>query len=213
VEYCWVTTLSFLTSLSAAGLWYVCFKVQHMLIQLSGFTYIVLFLKSNYQPNTKTANSESIASTFLTVSTHAAVTSLIIIRLFRTRRTLAKLLPLSEVQVYTGVIAILIESAAPLAVFGVISAILQQLNASGSFLRRSEAFYVCVFVFRALFISFCVSLAIEAVRNSIWLTSLMTGTIAAHAHFSGHDWSLIHQLPCTQRQSHIQSHSIRSPKF
>jgi hypothetical protein len=79
---------------------------------------------------------------------------------------------LSEVQVYTGVIAILIESAVPLAVFGVISAILQQLNPSGSFLRRSEAFYVCVFVFRALFISFCVSLAIEAVRNSIWLTSL-----------------------------------------
>ena len=110
---------------------------------------------STYQLDNDTANSESAASTFLTVSTNIIVTSFITFRLLRARRTLAKLLPSADAQLYTGVIAILIESAAPLTIFGIIAAILQQLH--GSQRRPSISFLVCRYTFDGLFYSFCVS--------------------------------------------------------
>jgi hypothetical protein len=55
-------------------------------------------------------------------------------------------------QIYTGVIAILVESAAPLTIFGIVAAILQQLTS------KSTAGYVaCDTLFEGLFYSFCVS--------------------------------------------------------
>ena len=63
------------------------------------------------------------ASTLLIVSTSIIVTTLITIRLLHARRTLVKRLPSADVQVYTGVIAILIDSAAPLTIFGIILAV------------------------------------------------------------------------------------------
>ena len=83
------------------------------------------------------------------------VTSLITFRLLSMRRTSVRLFPSADVRVYTGVIAILIESAAPLTVLGIISATLQQLN--GSLLHKSTEFVVCVYLFEGLFYSFCVS--------------------------------------------------------
>ncbi|KAJ2917946.1 hypothetical protein MD484_g2434, partial [Candolleomyces efflorescens] len=55
-------------------------------------------------------------------------------------------------RVYTGVVAILVESAAPLTVFGIIAAILQQLNAHTI---TSPEFYACNTLFSGLFYSFC----------------------------------------------------------
>ena len=130
------------------------------------FPFLVLFLKSNYQPDTATASAESVASTLLTISTHTSVTCFITIRSFRARRHLAKLLPLAEIHIYAGVIAILVESATPLATLGMISAIVQQLNASGAFPNSSEALSVSALLFQGLFISFCVSYRIRLFVHS-----------------------------------------------
>ncbi|RXW12436.1 hypothetical protein EST38_g13420 [Candolleomyces aberdarensis] len=101
-----------------------------------------------------TSLSGLVASTLLTVSTNIIVTTLITIRLLRARRTLAKLLPSADVRVYTGVIAILIESAAPLAIFGIMAAV----AAVGVYYiqrKSSEGSMVCLYVFQGLFYSFC----------------------------------------------------------
>jgi hypothetical protein len=88
------------------------------------------------------------------VSTNVVVTSLITFHLLCARRALAKVLPLADMQVYTGVIAILVESAAPLTIFGVIAAILQRLAAQ---FNGSPGFYILDGLFEGLFYSFCVS--------------------------------------------------------
>ena len=101
------------------------------------------------------ASGYSAVSALLTVSTNFIVTAFITFRLLRARRTLAKLLPLADARVYTGVIAILIESAAPLTVFGIIAAALQQSRSSP--LRTTPGFIICTYLFDGLFYSFCVS--------------------------------------------------------
>ncbi|KAJ2923835.1 hypothetical protein H1R20_g13262, partial [Candolleomyces eurysporus] len=52
-------------------------------------------------------------------------------------------------RIYTGVIAILIESALPLSLFGIISAILQQITVT------TDGYLVCWALFSGLFYSFC----------------------------------------------------------
>ncbi|RXW21397.1 hypothetical protein EST38_g4457 [Candolleomyces aberdarensis] len=97
----------------------------------------------------------SVASTLLTVSTNIIVTTLITIRLLRARRTLAKLLPSADVRVYTGVVAILIESAAPLAIFGVITAVMGVGRVSSDLWGTSEGILVSNQLCDGLFYSFC----------------------------------------------------------
>jgi hypothetical protein len=116
--------------------------------------HIGLFIAQVFLPSGRLTSSTGAASTFLTVSTNIVVTSLITLRLLRARRALGKVLPSADMQVYTGVIAILVESAAPLTIFGVISAILQQFGAKSN---QSPGYYVCVTLFECLFYSFCVS--------------------------------------------------------
>jgi hypothetical protein len=115
--------------------------------------HIVLYLKALYETNTRIEGNEVIAFLVFAVSTNILVTGLIIFRLLRARWNLTKVLPSADVQVYTGVIAILVESAAPLTIFGIISII--QLNWPSP--ARTPGFYVCNYLFQALFLSFCVS--------------------------------------------------------
>jgi hypothetical protein len=114
--------------------------------------YIGLLIAQTFLPDDNLANTTSTAATFLTVSTNIVVTILITFRLLRARRTLAKVLPSADMRVYTSVIAILFESAAPLTIFGVIAAILQLAAQS----NRSPAFFVFNPLFGGLFYSFCV---------------------------------------------------------
>jgi hypothetical protein len=116
--------------------------------------HVGLFIAGPFLPNTQLMASTSSASTFLTVSTNIFVTSLITFRLLRARRALAKVLPSADMGVYTGVIALLVESAAPLTIFGVIAAILQQISANSN---ESSGYHVCGGLFEGLFYSFCVS--------------------------------------------------------
>ena len=117
---------------------------------------IVLFITGVFlvQANSKTALRATMASTFLTVSTNIVVTSLITFRLLRARRALARVIPSADMRVYTSVIAILVESAAPLTIFGIVAAILQQSSARST---KSPAFYACGHLVESLFYSFCVS--------------------------------------------------------
>jgi hypothetical protein len=105
------------------------------------------------------------ASTFLTVSTNIIVTSFITFHLVLARRTLSKVLPSADLQLYTGVIAILIESAEPLTVLGIIAAILQHLT--GSRFRSSPGYFVCRYLFDGLFYSFCVSSGYRNMQKTV----------------------------------------------
>jgi hypothetical protein len=90
---------------------------------------------------------------FLTASTNIIVTTLISFHLIRARRTFSKLLNPHErnLGVYTGVVVILVESAAPLTVSGIIYAGLDRVS---SFKPDFTASY---FTFAALFYAFAVS--------------------------------------------------------
>ncbi|RXW20659.1 hypothetical protein EST38_g5173 [Candolleomyces aberdarensis] len=132
MEYWWMAILPMITSLSG----------------------IVLFFMQRYKDASDSdTHRYSTAFTRLIVSTNVVVTTLITFRLLRARRTLAKFLPSADATLYTGVIAILIESAAPLTIFGIAKAILENLWVPVP--RRSSGFIVCVYVSQGLFYSFC----------------------------------------------------------
>jgi hypothetical protein len=175
VEYWWVTILPILTSLSALGS--LCPLPSTMDAKL--ILNIVLWYLRIYIADTSSnvAARSSAASAFLTVATNIVVTTFISFRLLRARQNLKRLLPSVDMHVYTGVVAILIESAAPLTIFGIISAILQQLNSSMRYL--TPGFFACSYLFDALFYSFCVSL-IEVFENHYSLTSFFSKALSPH---------------------------------
>ena len=63
------------------------------------------------------------AATLLTVLTNVIVTSMITFYLIRARRSLSQVLPSKSLRLYTGVVTLLIESALPLTIFGIMFAI------------------------------------------------------------------------------------------
>ncbi|KAJ2928169.1 hypothetical protein H1R20_g8915, partial [Candolleomyces eurysporus] len=79
------------------------------------------------------------------------VTGLISFHLLKARRNISKLLPSNDMHVYTGVVAILIESALPLSVFGVIFAAFTRAALN----PRGPGFIVAYYTFGCLFYSFC----------------------------------------------------------
>ncbi|KAJ2913709.1 hypothetical protein MD484_g6701, partial [Candolleomyces efflorescens] len=129
VEYRWLTILPALTTL--AGL--------------------ALFITQTFLINDKLSAPLFSACIFLTVSTNIIVTALITFRLLRARRALEKVLPSADMRVYTSVIAILVESAAPLTIIGIVTAIVQQWASA----PRTLAFHVCNMLFQGLFYIFC----------------------------------------------------------
>lgn len=104
------------------------------------------------------------ASQVLTVSTNIIVTSLIIFHLIRARRSLSKVLPSTETaHLYTGIVAILIESAFPLCVLGIIAAAFEQSQDNAP---PTPGFTVGFYLFTGLFYSFCVSCFFVAARHA-----------------------------------------------
>ncbi|RXW16538.1 hypothetical protein EST38_g9311 [Candolleomyces aberdarensis] len=132
VEYWWVTIFPMMTSLSGLALFFM-----------------------SIDPGSEDNSTSYFASTLLIVSTNIIVTTLITIRLLRARRTLAEVLPSADVRVYIGVIAILIESAAPLTIFGIITAVITVARAAGAVYESSEEAMACNAFFEGLFYSFC----------------------------------------------------------
>ncbi|RXW15615.1 hypothetical protein EST38_g10233 [Candolleomyces aberdarensis] len=89
---------------------------------------LVLNFIITYWTNFKSLQVYQAAYIFLVVSTNVVVTSLIVFHLLRARQTLSKLLPSKDMRLCTGVVAILIESALPLSIFGIIAAALVTLS-------------------------------------------------------------------------------------
>lgn len=81
---------------------------------------------------------------------------------------MAEYLPARDLQLYNGVVAILIESALPLSVFGIIAGALMQASCVSTW-RPTEAYVVCYELFVGLFYSFCVRLTI--LRNICFIIS------------------------------------------
>ncbi|RXW16363.1 hypothetical protein EST38_g9491 [Candolleomyces aberdarensis] len=93
------------------------------------------------------------AGTILTVSTNLIVTGMISVHLIRARRSLSKVLPSSQLTLYTGVVAILVESALPLSVFGLVYAVIILYTPKETTVGL-ETFYSLANVFSLLFYSF-----------------------------------------------------------
>jgi hypothetical protein len=145
-----VAVLPGITSLGAVGMFLLsATSVLRWLIKL------VLFFLGNNLTGQRIGGVVGATSNLLTVTTNIMVTGLIVFRLLRARRTLSRLLPSADLRPYTGVLALLIESALPLSLFGIISSTLQQKLTNAS--QETDGFLVCYALFTGLFYSFCVS--------------------------------------------------------
>ncbi|KAJ2912928.1 hypothetical protein MD484_g7480, partial [Candolleomyces efflorescens] len=92
------------------------------------------------------------AVTVLSVSTNAIVTGIIIFFLVRARRGLAKDLPSSALKRYTGVVALLVESALPVTLFGMIFAVVvlySPKETTSAYAANAMLSYVFGFLFSA----------------------------------------------------------------
>jgi hypothetical protein len=99
-----------------------------------------------------------IAAIYLTVSTNAMVSALIVFYILRERHAISRLQvkPLYS-KLYTGVIALMIESALPLNVVGVVFATLYSLPTPISDLNSTPPILKTGVVFSFLFYGLCVS--------------------------------------------------------
>lgn len=100
---------------------------------------------------------------FTSVGFNMIVTGLIGAHLMAANRQLRKALPTRSVQVYTGVAAMLVETALPPAFFGIISAILSEivvpLTTPANFeLERATAMVTLTFTLTALYLELAVRL-------------------------------------------------------
>jgi hypothetical protein len=158
-------------------------------------TETVFGLLSTHGHDSVRARKYGIANILLTVSTNVTVTTLITFHVLRARRTLAKILPLQDIRLYTGVVAILVESALPPSVFGIVTAALMLYNEALP-VPPSEAFMISYYTVTALFYIFCVSPSLQVIflQRSL-VDSLPLDTRTARNHISCHNRSLIYEIP------------------
>jgi hypothetical protein len=156
-------------------------------------TEIVLGLKSTYQFNSK----HDVANILLTVLTNITVTTLIIFHVLRSRCALSNIIPSEDVRLYTGVVAILIESALPPSILGIITAALL-MTWNALIVPPSEGFQICYYLFSGLFFIFCVSsslhLQVIFLQRSL-VDSPPSDTLTAHDHIPSHNRPLRYEIP------------------
>jgi hypothetical protein len=156
-------------------------------------TEIVLGIISTYWQNSE----YSIANILLTVSTNVTVTTLITFHLLRARRTLSKILPLEDIRLYTGVVAILIESALPPNIFGIITVALLLARDSLN-VPPSKGFLIWYYLFSSLFYIFCVSSTLHVqvifLQRGL-IDSPPSDTLTAHDHIPSHNRPLRYEIP------------------
>lgn len=148
------------------------------------------------------------AYSLLIVATNVIVTGLITFHLLRARQTLS-ILPSKHIRVYTGIVAILIESALPPAILGIITGVFL-LVLGGHSTNPSDGSLVCDRLFSGLFYSFCVSFESRPISKNTKLIPLYSDHLTPHYHLPCHNWSLLHSLSF-QGSCPSQSHRVRSP--
>ncbi|KAJ2922614.1 hypothetical protein H1R20_g14482, partial [Candolleomyces eurysporus] len=131
----WVAIIPALSSVSA----FVVFMVDELALDLD---------------KDRTTNPLPTVTQMLTVCTNVLVTAIISFHLYRARRTLSQMLPSHDTRLYTGVVAILVESAVPLTLLGPITAALQ-LAPFPKNQTAAQALVVAYSIIGGLFYSFC----------------------------------------------------------
>ncbi|KAJ2921346.1 hypothetical protein H1R20_g15747, partial [Candolleomyces eurysporus] len=125
-----------------------------------GIGILILVSQSSSAVYTTALVYES-AYAFLTVSTNLLITSLISFYLLNERRKFFAFLPPKELKMYTGVVAVLIESGLPLTIFGIVYAASLVVDpAKGSPEGANERYaanFVMFDIFGYLFYAFTVS--------------------------------------------------------
>ncbi|KAJ2912968.1 hypothetical protein MD484_g7439, partial [Candolleomyces efflorescens] len=84
------------------------------------------------------------------------VTGLIVFHLLYARNKLQKLFPSRDLQLYTGIVTIIIESALPLTIFGIIYAVMGTVGIPST-TAAIERFLIAYYTICTLFFSFCSS--------------------------------------------------------
>ncbi|KAJ2928346.1 hypothetical protein H1R20_g8754, partial [Candolleomyces eurysporus] len=139
----WVTALPALTYLASTGI-----GILILVSQSSSAVYTTALVYES-------------AYAFLTVSTNLLITSLISFYLLNERRKFFAFLPPKELKMYTGVVAVLIESGLPLTIFGIVYAASLVVDpAKGSPEGANERYaanFVMFDIFGYLFYAFTVS--------------------------------------------------------
>ncbi|KAJ2936630.1 hypothetical protein H1R20_g455, partial [Candolleomyces eurysporus] len=135
---------------------YVIWKRTWWIVVLPALTLLASIVTSFFalirEIDAKRSNTFEAARQLLTVSTNILVTVLISFYLLRARSTLSMVFASKDLKLYTGVVAILIESALPLSVFGIICA---AMGLAGVPEKNPEHFLVAWYTFNALFFAFC----------------------------------------------------------
>ena len=135
------------------------YKTIDHLIYKFGLVMRILALVTLGLPNDTFNDNFGAASTFLTISTNVLLTFLISFHLIRSRRTLAQLLPSQDLRLYTGVVAILIESALPLTFFGILYAaimVYKPQRTMSQYIFIDVATNLSSFLFDAFVVSFSI---------------------------------------------------------
>lgn len=126
---------------------------------------------------------------FMNVATNVMVTALISFHLLITRSSLSQIIPSKQLTLYHGVVAILIESALPLSVFGVIYA--SMLVGTVQEETKSLAMFDSArTVFSFLYYAFTVSLRLPCYSASE-LTLVDPGYCTSSHHFPNHDQPIL----------------------
>jgi hypothetical protein len=150
----------------------VCVRIRYVVsstvsnitqLTMCGFNIVtrtpVVFLVDEFALNLdkdRTTNPLPTVTQMLTVCTNVLVTGLISFHLYRARRTLSRMLPTPDTRLYTGPVAILVESAVPLTVLGPITAGLQLAPFPKNQIA-AQALVATYYIIGGLFYSFCVS--------------------------------------------------------
>lgn len=112
---------------------YIMWKKQWLAVVAPILTYVacvavavVTFIptrRDSTEPTTsQVSNSREAIWVFLNVATNTLVTGLISFRLITSRKELARVLPSKDLNLYTGIVAMLIESVLPLTIAGLVYA-------------------------------------------------------------------------------------------
>ncbi|KAJ2933714.1 hypothetical protein H1R20_g3385, partial [Candolleomyces eurysporus] len=162
------TAAEVVTSIIGNGiLLYRCYVIWHaylwvlivpVLIYLTSIAMSILYLISGVSlralaslGGTPAAKAWGTAWFILSVAVNALVTSLICFKLLRAQGRLRGVLNDETVQVYTSVVAILVESALPFTVLGVVAGVINALGYQVSSAFDEAWFAFCVRILRFLF--------------------------------------------------------------
>ena len=152
--YLWVLIIPALIYLTSIGAW--PFQPLSVATPISEYAFTspamsILYLISGVPlralaslGGTRAAKAWGTAWFILSVAVNVLVTSLICLKLIRAQRRLRRILNEETVQVYTSIIAILIESALPFTVLGIVAGIINALGYQTSSAFDEAWFAFCV---------------------------------------------------------------------